>query len=263
MKNRTTTVILASEYPEVRNRLGGLVKKEKGGVVVGEAANSVTATTLARNLRPDVVIMDSRLPYLEGLDTVTLSRVGGLDAAQAISEEIQSTRVILVSNLDTKVFGQRYVFPDREVYLSRQTAEGSVPLTLREVSDLALQMSVPIFANVETQEPKSFREQVVEDGVGGTALRLAIESSDRARLLGIFAVIGGLCLIATYILAPIGMALAGIGAGMLLFGVAGKGVAAFWHKALLHKKRRGAGKGPEESEAVSSPPHTGNKHWWG
>ncbi|MEE8373313.1 MAG: response regulator [Dehalococcoidia bacterium] len=261
MKNRTTRVVLASEYPEVRYRLGGLVKKEKGSVVVGEAANSVTATTLARSLRPDVVIMDSRLPYLEGLDTVALSRVGGLDAAQAISQEIQSTRVILVSNLDTNVFGQRYLSPDHEVYLSRQTAEGSVPLTLREVSDLALQMSVPIFANVETQEPKSFREQVAEDGVGGKALLIVIENSDRARLLGIFAVIGGLGLIATYILAPIGMALAAIGAGALLLGVAGKGATALWYKSLLRKKSRRAEEAPEESEAVSSSTHTDNKYW--
>ena len=151
-------VMLASEFPEVRQRLGGLVKKETGGVVVGEAGNGIKAMTLARHLRPDIVIMDSRLPYMEGLDTVSLSRMGGLDAAQSISRETKGTGVILLGNLDTGILAGPDLGPSREVYIAKDMAGARTLLSLQEVSDLVLQMSSVIFANVEARELTSFSQ---------------------------------------------------------------------------------------------------------
>ncbi|WP_426504451.1 response regulator [Dactylosporangium sp. McL0621] len=61
-------VLIADDESLVRAGFRVLIDNEPGMVVVGEAADGATAVDLARQTRPDVVLMDIRMPNVDGLD---------------------------------------------------------------------------------------------------------------------------------------------------------------------------------------------------
>ncbi|WP_460366776.1 response regulator, partial [Actinocorallia lasiicapitis] len=60
-------VLLADDDPLVRATLRTLLTSEPGCTVVGEAANGHQTITAARALRPDLVLMDVRMPGHDGV----------------------------------------------------------------------------------------------------------------------------------------------------------------------------------------------------
>lgn len=63
-----TTVLLVDDQPLVRTGLRALLEPEPDLEVVGEAANGEEAVTLTAELQPDVVLMDVRMPVLDGIE---------------------------------------------------------------------------------------------------------------------------------------------------------------------------------------------------
>ena len=62
-----TTVVLADDQELVRTGLRAILEVEDDIEVVGEAADGAEAVELARSLLPDVVLMDIRMPVLDGI----------------------------------------------------------------------------------------------------------------------------------------------------------------------------------------------------
>ncbi|MFJ9786279.1 response regulator [Amycolatopsis sp. NPDC101161] len=72
----TITVLIADDHPVVRDGLRGIFTG-RGFEVVGEAANGAEAVAMAERLRPDVVLMDLRMPGTDGVAAITeLARLG-------------------------------------------------------------------------------------------------------------------------------------------------------------------------------------------
>jgi len=72
----TITVLIADNHPIVRDGLRGMFTG-RGFEGVGEAASGAEAVTLAERLRPDVVLMDLRMPGTDGVTAITeLARLG-------------------------------------------------------------------------------------------------------------------------------------------------------------------------------------------
>jgi DNA-binding NarL/FixJ family response regulator len=63
----TIGVLLADDQALVRDGFRALIDREPGMRVVAEAADGVEAIALARRHRPDVVLMDIRMPRIDGL----------------------------------------------------------------------------------------------------------------------------------------------------------------------------------------------------
>ena len=69
-----TSVVIADDQEIIRSGLR-MVLESQGIDVIGEAANGVEAVEAARRLRPDVVLMDIRMPVVNGIAaTVTIVR---------------------------------------------------------------------------------------------------------------------------------------------------------------------------------------------
>lgn len=82
-------VVLADDQPLVRAALQMVITEAEGIEVVGEARDGAEAVALAGELRPDVVVMDIRMP---GTD--------GIEATRQITERHDGTHVIVLTTFD-------------------------------------------------------------------------------------------------------------------------------------------------------------------
>ncbi|GAA3865676.1 response regulator transcription factor [Saccharothrix violaceirubra] len=64
----TVRVVIADDQEIVRTGLAMILRAQPGIDVVGEAADGVEAVRLARELRPDVCLVDIRMPGLDGIE---------------------------------------------------------------------------------------------------------------------------------------------------------------------------------------------------
>jgi DNA-binding NarL/FixJ family response regulator len=61
-------ILIADDQAMVRQGFGALLTAQPDMLVVGDAANGADAVTRSRELRPDVVLMDVRMPVMDGLE---------------------------------------------------------------------------------------------------------------------------------------------------------------------------------------------------
>ncbi|NMD56078.1 MULTISPECIES: response regulator [Tsukamurella] len=91
----TVTVVLADDHAAIRAGLRLLLESSGEVQVIGEAADGAAALRQARALRPDVVVMDVRMP-----------RVDGLAATASVVAETDSAVLVLTTfDLDEYVLG--------------------------------------------------------------------------------------------------------------------------------------------------------------
>ena len=88
-------VLIADDDAVIRSSLRLLVEHEPGMSVSGEAPDGKQAIDLAREHRPDVVLMDVQMP-----------RMNGLEATRALCSEVAGPRVIVLTMFDL----DEYVF---------------------------------------------------------------------------------------------------------------------------------------------------------
>ncbi|MFE3073775.1 response regulator [Streptomyces sp. NPDC059247] len=88
-----TTVLIADDQPMQRFGFRMLLESQDDMTVVGEAANGAEAVRLTDRHRPDVVLMDIRMP---GLD--------GIEATRRIVASGDRTRVLIVTTFDLDAY---------------------------------------------------------------------------------------------------------------------------------------------------------------
>jgi DNA-binding NarL/FixJ family response regulator len=67
MTGRSIKLLICDDHPVVRSGLRGMLRGQPDFEVVAEASDGVQAVALARRYRPDVVLMDLRMPQMDGV----------------------------------------------------------------------------------------------------------------------------------------------------------------------------------------------------
>lgn len=79
-------IVLADQYPIVREGLRAAFKAEPGFTIVGEASDGLEAVKLTERLAPDVLVLDLMMPGLHGLEV-----------ARQVSQRSPKTRIVVLS----------------------------------------------------------------------------------------------------------------------------------------------------------------------
>ena len=93
--NAPLRILLADDHAAIRTGLRMILETVGGFHIVGEAADGGTAVSMARALRPDVTLMDIRMP---GTDGITAT-------ARIVTESLSAVLVLTTFDLDDYVFG--------------------------------------------------------------------------------------------------------------------------------------------------------------
>jgi DNA-binding NarL/FixJ family response regulator len=83
-------ILISDDHPVVRAGLEGMLSKQPDLEVVGEASNGREAVELVDRLRPDVVLMDLRMPQMDGVAAIA-----------EIKEENPETHVLVLTTYDS------------------------------------------------------------------------------------------------------------------------------------------------------------------
>jgi two-component system response regulator NreC len=131
MTNKSIRVLLVDDHQVLRDGLRLLMESEPDMVVIGEAADGQQALESAKNLRPDVVVMDLSLPDISGIEVtrqvtknypdmkvLVLSMhskkefvINAIEAGAAGYVPKSSTHESLLDAIRTIQSGQRYLHP--------------------------------------------------------------------------------------------------------------------------------------------------------
>jgi DNA-binding NarL/FixJ family response regulator len=115
-------VLCVDDHPIVRKGIASLLASEPDTVLVGEASNGKEAVELFRQLRPDVMLIDLRMPQLDGIS-----------ATRQIRREFPEARIIALTSYD----GDQDIYQALEAgvrgYLLKETVHTEMIRAIRTV----------------------------------------------------------------------------------------------------------------------------------
>jgi DNA-binding NarL/FixJ family response regulator len=188
VSERPITLLVVDDHPVVRDGLRGMFSGA-GFEVLGEAADGAEAVALATRLRPDVVLMDLRMPRLDGVSAIRQLVAAGVPSRVLVLTTYDTDSEVLPA-IEAGATGYLLKDADRDEMFraTRAAARGESVLSPSVASRLLGQVRSP------AREPLSPRELEVLTLVARgstnrqTASRLFIsEATVKTHLLHIYA----------------------------------------------------------------------------
>jgi len=199
-------VLLADDHSVVRQGLRMLLSLDAELQIAGEAADGAEALRLARELRPDVVVMDIMMPRMDGIaateairrelpDTEVLALTSAADDESVVGAIRAGAIGYLLKNsepgdviqaIKAAAAGQVQLSPEAATRLMRgvapaQPADGGEPLTERETD--VLRLLARGMANKEIARELRIGEKTVKTHVSNVLAKLGVQSRTQAALL--------------------------------------------------------------------------------
>jgi len=115
-------VLCVDDHPLIRKGIASILANERDMQLVGEAATGSEAVRLYRSLRPDVTLMDLRMPELDGIA-----------ATQQIRREFADARIIALTSYDGDQDIYRAIDAGVRGYLLKESVHANVLHAIRTV----------------------------------------------------------------------------------------------------------------------------------
>ncbi|WP_328328141.1 response regulator transcription factor [Kribbella sp. NBC_00382] len=185
-------LLIADDHPVVRDGLSGMFARDPDFEVLGEAADGAEAVALAKELRPDVILMDLRMPGMDGVTAIT-----------ELAKQGSGARVLVLTTYDTDT----YVVPAIEAgatgYLLKDAPRDELLRAVRAAaageSVLSPTVASRLVSRVRTPETGPLTQREVEVlelvAAGNTNREIAVklfisEATVKSHLLNLYLKLG-------------------------------------------------------------------------
>jgi DNA-binding NarL/FixJ family response regulator len=139
-------VVIADDHPVVRSGIRGMLASDPGFEVVGEASNGTEAVAVTLRARPDVVLMDLRMPDLDGAG-----------ATAEIRARRPETQILVLTTYDT----------DSDIV--RAIDAGAIGYLLKDVPHEEITRAVRAAARGEPVLAPAVAERLMDRARGGAS----------------------------------------------------------------------------------------------
>jgi DNA-binding NarL/FixJ family response regulator len=144
-------LVLVDDQSLIRRGLRALLKTDSELAVIGEAENGQEAITLVETLQPDVVIMDIRMPVMDGVE-----------GTKVICERFPQVKVLVLTTFDDRDYVTQALQAGASGYLLKDTPFDELTLAIRLVHRGYTQLG-PGLANKALAQPSSNTLEVSEN----------------------------------------------------------------------------------------------------
>lgn len=122
MENPKVRILIADDHPVIREGLSAMLSNVEGFEVVGEAKDGQEVLDLALRLKPDVVLMDLRMPGMDGVQAMRL-----------IHAQCESVRFIILTVYDNDEYIFEGIRAGASAYLLKDVSREELINAIREV----------------------------------------------------------------------------------------------------------------------------------
>ena len=136
-------VLITDDQPMVRAGLRMILELEPDIEIVGEAADGNEAITLAGDTEPDVILMDVRMPDLDGLEATR----------RIVGSREDGPRVLILTTFDL------------DVYVYEALASGASGFVLKDIEPEKLVDAIRVIANGEALLSPTVTKKLIEEFV--------------------------------------------------------------------------------------------------
>jgi two-component system response regulator DegU len=119
---RKINVVLADDHVLVRNGIKAMLESEPDITVVGEAGNGSEALERAKNLKPDILVLDIRMPEMTGLE-----------AASRLPDCAPGTKAVILSMHDSEDYVLQALESGAYGYLLKDTDKSEFIKALKQI----------------------------------------------------------------------------------------------------------------------------------
>ena len=155
----TLRLLVVDDHPVVRAGLVAMLSEHDDFEVVGEAADGAEAVTMAARSSPDVVLMDLRMPGMDGAEATARLRAGG-DGPAVLVLTTYDTDADIVRAVEAGATGYLLKDAPRETLAAaiRRAARGETVLAPPVVARLASRLRTPAAPALTERELGVLRE---------------------------------------------------------------------------------------------------------
>jgi DNA-binding NarL/FixJ family response regulator len=147
---RQIRVLIVDDHPVLRHGMAAVLRQEPGFNIVGEAADGSEALAKARELRPEVVLMDINMP-----------RTNGLQAALRLQSEMPTAKVLMIT------------VSEKDEDLMRAVKFGARGYLLKDSDPRDIVNAIHRVADGEAVFPPQMAARLLEEWKGGNDARPA------------------------------------------------------------------------------------------
>jgi len=134
---KNVTVLIADDQTLFREGIKDLLEDEKGITVVGEASTGPEAVALAKKLKPDVILMDIKLPQMDGVS-----------ATRVIRKECPQTNVLILSSYEDEAHVTEAIQAGANGYLSKMLPASELVHALKTFTAEGVMIPQPIMGKL-------------------------------------------------------------------------------------------------------------------
>jgi DNA-binding NarL/FixJ family response regulator len=182
-------VLIADDHVTVREGLAAMIGRQPDMLVVGVASNGQECVDLWRAARPDVTLLDLRMPVLDGVSAI-----------ENVRAQYPTARIVVLTTFDTENDISRAVTAGARGYLLKDAPREELLETIRQIHRGEMHLSPALIAKLASglgDEALTTREQNVLEllalGRSNKDIGLALdigETTVKSHLRSIFAKLG-------------------------------------------------------------------------